>query len=43
MYNYTEQIKCDIVKIRIDIISKEKINGILSDMNFTISHLICSV
>jgi hypothetical protein len=34
MYNYTEQIKCDIVKIRIDIISKEKINGILSDMNF---------
>lgn len=34
MYNHSEQIKCDNTAIRIDIISKEKTEYILEDMNF---------
>lgn len=34
MYTHVEQIKCDKVAIRIDIVSEEKIDSLLTDMNF---------
>ena len=34
MYTHVEQIQCDKVAIRVDIVSKEKADSLLTDMNF---------